>query len=82
MSGPIHSWVFRTSLVHGGRILLGLAVLALAVTAFSPRDIATAAADPGPAGTGPELASDAADWPRTALRLWFLVPQLLPRHDH
>lgn len=84
MSGSLHSWIFRPSLLQGGRALLGLALLALAVTAFSPHVIPSAvtiAVTPS-AVTGPEVAPDAAVWPRTALRLWFLVPQLLPRHDH
>lgn len=83
MSGPVHSWIFRSSLVHGGA-LLGLVLLAIVATAFSPRDIPSSVAvtvapsDPADAA----LADDAAAWPRTALRLWFLVPQfLLPRHD-
>lgn len=83
MSGPIHSWNFRPSLVRGGRALIGLAILVTAATAWSPRFTPSAVADAvtPPDATGPELAADSRAWPRTALHLWILVPQILPRHD-
>lgn len=81
MFGSEFRWLPLSPLVRGG--LLTLVVAALCLSGLlasrpplaSPEPAAIIAATESP-GTDTRAA-----WPRTVLRLWLLVPQLLPAHD-
>lgn len=79
MPGLILNWLT----LHARHGLLTLAVLALGLTGAVlsrpalPATVALAATAPA----APALPEQTTIWPRTVLRLWFLVPQLLPADD-
>jgi hypothetical protein len=69
-------------LFRGGLLTLALAALWLGVLCIESR---TPAAASEPVASIVAVESPATDpraaWPSTVLRLWLLVPQLLPDHD-
>lgn len=80
MLGSEYRWLLMHPLVRGS-------LLSLALAAFCTASLLVASGTVAPAAVAPALASAAdtsagldqqAAWPRTALRLWFLAPQLLP----
>lgn len=86
MSGSEYRWLALHPLIRGS--LLSLAVAAFCVGCFFLNSVTPAAcADPvvqvaaaaAPAQNGTEPAR--ATWPHTVVRLWLLVPQLLPTND-
>jgi hypothetical protein len=86
MSGSEYRWLALHPLIRGS--LLSLAVAAFCVGSFFMNNLTPATcADPvvqvvaasAPAHNAGEPAHT--PWPHTVLRLWLLVPQLLPTHD-
>ena len=68
-------------LFRGGLLTLALAALWLGVLCIESRT-PTAASEPVALISAESPAPDTRTaWPRTVLRLWLLVPQLLPDHD-
>ena len=68
-------------LFRGGLLTLALAALCLGVLQLESRTPA-APSDPVALIAVESPGSDTRSaWPRTVLRLWLLVPQLLPDHD-
>ncbi len=69
--------------LHARHGLLTLAVLALALTGamLCRPELPTTMAVAVTAPAAPALPEQTTIWPRTVLRLWFLVPQLLPADD-
>lgn len=86
MSGSEYRWLALHPLIRGS--LLSLAVATFCVGCFFVNNLTPAAcADPvvqvatasAPVRNGAE--PERSTWPHTVLRLWLLVPQLLPAHD-
>ncbi len=82
MFGSEFRWLPLHPLIRCGLLTLTMAAFCLGCLFFASRPPAAA---PEPvasitAAESPETDSRAA-WPRTVLRLWLLVPQLLPDHD-
>lgn len=82
MFGSEFRWLPLSPLVRGGLLTLALTALCLSGLFRAP---AAPAASPEAAANIAIVESPEADtraaWPRTVLRLWLLVPQLLPDHD-
>jgi hypothetical protein len=81
MAGTAHPWIFRSSLARASQLTLLLVALGFATVPWShpdlPAALAVALYPPVPAVAAD--APPAGAWPRAALRLWFLLPQILPR---
>lgn len=82
MFGSEFRWLPLHPLIRGGLLTLALAALCLsglfrapAVPVVSPEPITSIAAVES---SEPDTR---AAWPSTVLRLWLIVPQLLPDHD-
>ena len=80
MVGSEYRWFRLHPLVRGAFLSLGLAAVCIAclVWSASPSPVITAATD-GPVVAVTPAAEQRAGWPRIVLRLWFVIPQLLPR---
>jgi hypothetical protein len=69
-------------LFRGGLLTLALAALCLGGLLLDARNPAPASEPVAITAAAESPATDThAAWPRTVLRLWLLVPQLLPDHD-
>lgn len=83
MSGATHPWILRPALTRVRHLTFALlAAFALVIAGLSHRSLPSAvtSAATAPATVESALVTEApAEWPRAALRLWFLLPQLLPR---
>jgi hypothetical protein len=83
MLGTGYRWLLLNPLLRGSLLSLAVAGFCLScllvVPLASPTSCAPviAAAASKPAAT----VDKPAEWPRTVLRLWFLVPHLLPVQD-
>ncbi|AOS46186.1 hypothetical protein Verru16b_03283 [Lacunisphaera limnophila] len=81
MAGTAHPWIFRSSLARASQLTLLVVALGLATVSWPhpglPASLALALNPPVPAVTAD--AAPSGEWPRAALRLWFLLPQILPR---
>lgn len=78
MHGFEYRWLLLNPLMRG--VFLSIAVAAFCASCLF---LDQAGAPPAPAATTATLAASVppeadVDWPRAALRLWFLVPQVLP----
>lgn len=69
--------------LRGGLLILALALVSLSAHFFGIHSCKVPAEPPAVASTVTDVAEADARvaWPRTVLRLWLLVPQLLPDHD-
>ncbi|HEY8995077.1 MAG TPA: hypothetical protein VIM71_10480 [Lacunisphaera sp.] len=83
MPGSVYRWILLQPLLRGS--LLSLAVAGFCVACLLLPSVASpAACAPAIAATaaGPTQAVDeCTEWPRTVLRLWFLLPHILPLPD-
>lgn len=82
MPASVYRWLLVHPLFRGSVLSLavaGFCVACLFVTAPTPSAvtpvIAAVATNPTPA------VDNRAEWPRTVLRLWFLLPHFLPLYD-
>jgi hypothetical protein len=80
MVGSEYRWFLLHPLIRGAFLSVALAAVCIACLVWSASTAPAAAeiAD-APAVTDTTTREQRAVWPRTVLRLWFLVPQLLPR---
>lgn len=81
MFGSEFRWLPLSPLVRGGLLTFAVVALCLSGLVVASRPSLT---PPEPVAiiSAESPATDTrAAWPRTVLRLWLLVPQLLPDHD-
>jgi hypothetical protein len=83
MLGTGYRWLLLNPVLRGSLLSLSVAGFCLGCLLVAPLAspsscapvIAVAATAPTP------VVEQRAEWPRTVLRLWFLVPHLLPPND-
>lgn len=83
MHGSVYRWLLLQPLFRGGLLSLAVAgfcvgcllLPSLASPASCAPVIAATATNPNPA------VDECAEWPHTVLRLWFLLPHILPLPD-
>jgi hypothetical protein len=88
MLGTGYRWLLLNPFIRGSLLSLAVAGFCLSCLLLAPLASpsscapAIAVATAKPATTKPAATVDKpAEWPRTVLRLWFLVPHLLPPHS-